>query len=105
METVIVNRTLPTKMEEDAARCQIKGFAILRTVRQRRREVETPKRWANAKGLNLEGGGPARRGSGRIRPDFAPPWNPNRSNWNHECAWFGFGKPTLLHCLSQNFDV
>ena len=61
--TVIVITDPPTKMEEDAARCQIKGFVILRTPRQRRREAETPKRWPNAKGLNLEGGGPARRGS------------------------------------------
>ena len=61
--TVIVITDPPTKMEEDAARCQIKGFVILRTPRQRRREAETPKRWPNAKGLNLEGGGLARRGS------------------------------------------
>ena len=61
--TVIVITDPPTKMEEDAARCQIKGFVILRTPRQRRREAESQKRWPNAKGLNLEGGGPARRGS------------------------------------------
>ena len=36
--------TPPTKMAEDAARCQIKWFVILRTPRrQRRREVKTQK--------------------------------------------------------------